>query len=56
MRAFREEVRITYLHELGHYLGLEEDEIEARGSILVKHFFLSYNFSKDTFHAHGRKT
>ena len=31
MCAFREEVRITYLHELGHYLGFEEDEIEARG-------------------------
>ena len=31
MRDFREEVRITYLHELGHYLGFEEDEIEARG-------------------------
>ncbi len=29
--AFREEVRITYLHELGHYLGLDEDEIEERG-------------------------
>lgn len=27
---FREEVRRTYLHELGHYLGLEEDDMEAR--------------------------
>ena len=29
--AFREEVRLTYLHELGHYLGWDEDEIAARG-------------------------
>jgi predicted Zn-dependent protease with MMP-like domain len=29
--AFRDEVRTTYLHELGHYLGLDEGEIEARG-------------------------
>jgi len=28
---FDEEVRITYLHELGHYLGWDEDEVEARG-------------------------
>jgi predicted Zn-dependent protease with MMP-like domain len=28
---FREEVRITYLHELGHYFGWDEDELEARG-------------------------
>ena len=27
---FREEVRRTYLHELGHYLGLEEDDMVAR--------------------------
>ena len=27
---FREEVRRTYLHELGHYLGLEEDDLVAR--------------------------
>jgi predicted Zn-dependent protease with MMP-like domain len=26
-----EEVRITYIHELGHYLGLDEDELEERG-------------------------
>jgi len=31
IRAFREEVRITYLHELGHYLGLEEEDMEPRG-------------------------
>ena len=28
---FDEEVRITYLHEVGHYLGWDEDEVEARG-------------------------
>ena len=28
---FREEVRVTYFHELGHYLGLEEGELEQRG-------------------------
>lgn len=27
---FREEVRKTYLHELGHYLGLDEDELVER--------------------------
>lgn len=30
-RAYREEVRITYIHEFGHYLGLDEAELEARG-------------------------
>ena len=29
--GFREEVRITYLHELGHYLGWDEGELAARG-------------------------
>ena len=29
--AFRSEVRTTYLHELGHYLGLEEADLEDRG-------------------------
>jgi predicted Zn-dependent protease with MMP-like domain len=29
--VFREEVRLTYLHELGHYLGWGEDELTARG-------------------------
>lgn len=28
---FRAEVRTTYLHELGHYLGLDEDELTERG-------------------------
>ena len=29
--VFREEVRVTYYHELGHYLGLEEGDLEDRG-------------------------
>jgi predicted Zn-dependent protease with MMP-like domain len=29
--VFREEARLTYLHELGHYLGWDEDELAARG-------------------------
>lgn len=29
--AFEEEIRVTYYHELGHYLGLEEDELADRG-------------------------
>ncbi len=29
--AFREEVRTTYLHELGHYLGLDEEGLTERG-------------------------
>ena len=28
---FREEVTTTLLHELGHYLGLNEDELSDRG-------------------------
>lgn len=28
---FREEVRTTFLHELGHYLGLDEDDLFDRG-------------------------
>ena len=28
---FRQEVRTTLLHELGHYLGLDEDDLEKRG-------------------------
>lgn len=28
--SFREEVRITYLHELGHYLGWDEDDLAQR--------------------------
>jgi predicted Zn-dependent protease with MMP-like domain len=30
-QAFREEVATTYLHEIGHYLGWNEGEIEDRG-------------------------
>jgi len=30
-RVFRREVRKTYLHELGHYLGLDEEDLERRG-------------------------
>jgi len=29
--AFREEVRITFLHELGHYLGLDENRVAQMG-------------------------
>jgi len=29
--TYREEVRLTYLHELGHYLGWDEEEIARRG-------------------------
>ena len=28
---FRDEVRLTYLHELGHYFGWDEDDLEVRG-------------------------
>jgi predicted Zn-dependent protease with MMP-like domain len=28
---FRKEVRTTFLHELGHYLGLNEEELAGRG-------------------------
>lgn len=29
--VYRDEVRLTYLHELGHYFGWDEDEITRRG-------------------------
>jgi len=29
--VFCDEVRITYLHELGHYFGWDEDELAERG-------------------------
>ena len=29
--AFREEIRTTFLHELGHFLGLDEDDLTERG-------------------------
>jgi predicted Zn-dependent protease with MMP-like domain len=28
---FDEEVRVTYLHELGHHIGLDEGDLEQRG-------------------------
>jgi predicted Zn-dependent protease with MMP-like domain len=31
VEIFRDEVRLTYLHELGHYLGWDEDDLAARG-------------------------
>ncbi|MCX6955492.1 MAG: metallopeptidase family protein [Verrucomicrobia bacterium] len=31
LEVFRDEVRLTYLHELGHYLGWDEDDLTARG-------------------------
>ena len=30
-KFFRRDVRATFLHELGHYLGLDEDELTKRG-------------------------
>ena len=30
-KLFCEEVRTTFLHELGHYLGLDEDQLTERG-------------------------
>ena len=30
-KAFREEVRTTFLHELGHFLGFDEDQLSERG-------------------------
>lgn len=31
IRVFRREVRKTYLHEMGHYLGLSEEDLYQRG-------------------------
>jgi len=31
LNSFRDEVRLTYLHELGHYFGWDEDELSDRG-------------------------
>ena len=28
---YLDEIHVTYIHELGHYLGLNEDELEERG-------------------------
>lgn len=30
-RTFRDEVRVTLLHEIGHLLGWDEDDVDARG-------------------------
>jgi predicted Zn-dependent protease with MMP-like domain len=30
-QRFRDEIRTTFLHELGHFLGLDEAGLEARG-------------------------
>lgn len=27
---YREEIRVTFLHEFGHYLGLDEEDLEER--------------------------
>lgn len=29
--TYRDEIRLTYLHELGHFLGWDEDEVARRG-------------------------
>jgi len=31
LKLYREEVRITFLHELGHYLGLDEEQVAELG-------------------------
>jgi predicted Zn-dependent protease with MMP-like domain len=31
VEMFKDEVQTTYLHELGHYLGWDEDDLAARG-------------------------
>ncbi len=31
LNVFRDELRITLLHELGHYLGLDEDQVAELG-------------------------
>ena len=30
-KCYREEIRTTFLHELGHFLGLDEDDLRERG-------------------------
>ena len=30
-KTFREEIRTTFLHELGHFFGLDEDDLTKRG-------------------------
>ncbi|HNX58285.1 MAG TPA: metallopeptidase family protein, partial [Spirochaetota bacterium] len=31
IRSLRKEIRITILHELGHHIGFDEDELAVRG-------------------------
>jgi predicted Zn-dependent protease with MMP-like domain len=31
VHTLREEIRLTYLHELGHFLGWDEDDLTSRG-------------------------
>jgi predicted Zn-dependent protease with MMP-like domain len=31
VKAFRQEVRVTLWHEIGHFLGLDEEEVAAMG-------------------------
>lgn len=31
LKTYRQEVRLTFLHELGHYFGWDEDDLAARG-------------------------
>ena len=31
VEIYRDETRLTYLHELGHYLGWDEDDLAQRG-------------------------
>lgn len=31
LHLFRRELRLTFLHELGHYLGWDEDQVAAHG-------------------------
>lgn len=30
LEAYEEEVRVTFLHEVGHFLGLDEEDLEER--------------------------
>ena len=30
-KVFLDEIRTTFLHELGHFLGIDEDDLEERG-------------------------
>lgn len=31
LRELREEIRVTIIHEMGHYFGFDEDDLEERG-------------------------